>query len=237
MINKLVDINLNDIFLKSTTLKIGKGRGCINLNDFMSKEKKPTTALQRGLTGMYCKDGIAVASDTHSLIAIKASYDNKYENKIVAKDGTILQDATFPHWKSVIPAQSVIIKDGLDAFLAAANEANERLKLYKSCNKRNGKSIEYFKEWKDWDAYGNCKGNQERIYITITINGATHYFNLKQANAIAKIVKHLYEPCAYLRSGKLVIINYGLVIVCLESFLYDNITYPIFRDTQYKFLK
>lgn len=228
--NKLSDINLTEIFSTTTIRKVGKGRGHINLHDFMIN-KKNLSDMERHFAGMYCEDDIVVASDTQLFVAIKASYDDKCEGKIVAKDGTIIPDCKFPHWKSIVPVQGEMIGN-LEGLIAATNEANATLKMYKSCNKPGGKSIEEFKDWGDWSAWGNCKCNKEKIYIKITLHGVAHYFNLKQANAIINVANYFNEPVVYYCRGELVIVDYGLIIMCIESYIYDESDYPIFYCPQ-----
>ena len=51
---------------------------------------------------VFHDEGFKVASDAHILIAIKDSYPEEYEHKMLHADGSF-EDGTYPKWRIVIP--------------------------------------------------------------------------------------------------------------------------------------
>lgn len=52
---------------------------------------------------VFHDEGYKVASDAHILIAIKDSYPEEYEHKMLHADGSLEEYGTYPKWRSVIP--------------------------------------------------------------------------------------------------------------------------------------
>lgn len=75
--------------------KVGK----FSFFDFVSKEK-----CREVMQGVYHDDGFKVASEGHILIAIREEYDKDFEGKILAKDGSFIEQR-YPRWRSVIPQE------------------------------------------------------------------------------------------------------------------------------------
>ena len=75
--------------------KVGK----FSFYDFVSKENNCEV-----MQGIYHDDGFKVASEGHILIAIREEYDKDFEGKILAKDGSFIEQR-YPRWRSVIPQE------------------------------------------------------------------------------------------------------------------------------------
>lgn len=55
------------------------------------------------MCGVYHDEGWRVASDLHIMVAIKETYADEYEHKILCKDGSFVEDGKYPNWRSIIP--------------------------------------------------------------------------------------------------------------------------------------
>ena len=79
--------------------KVGK----FDLYEFAEKEKK--NGADTVLVGIYCEDGLKVATNGTALIAIKADYPKEHEAKVIKRDGEFVEKR-YPNWKCVLPDTS-----------------------------------------------------------------------------------------------------------------------------------
>lgn len=95
-----------------------KAKKNYSLNKYIDKKGRPQ------LRGVYHKDGYAIATDTHVLVADKRKYDKENDGKIIDKDGNEIE-LGYPNAFAVVPRR--IISSDIDAmdllnFIAGVKE-------------------------------------------------------------------------------------------------------------------
>ena len=96
----------------------GNAKKNYSLNKYIDKKGRPQ------LRGVYHKDGYAIATDTHVLVADKRKYDKANDGRIIDKDGNEIEGG-FPNAFAVVPRR--IISSDIDAmdllnFIAGVKE-------------------------------------------------------------------------------------------------------------------
>lgn len=72
-------------------------KGTFNPYDYVADDK-----FRIALNGVYHSEGFRVATDSHILVAVKGTYEEEKEGKIIGKDGrTII--GKYPRWTAAIP--------------------------------------------------------------------------------------------------------------------------------------
>lgn len=90
----LIRDTINEILAcEANDRKVGK----VDLYDYVGKDKQRVM-----LNGIYHKDGKIYATDGRILCRCVCDYDSKYEDKVVGKDGKIIE-GRYPNADSVIP--------------------------------------------------------------------------------------------------------------------------------------
>lgn len=79
---------------ESNVVNIGK----VDLYSLASNDK-----LRPALQGVFHQEGNRIVSDSVILAVIKSEYPSELEGKIIAKDGSVIEER-YPNYKSVIPA-------------------------------------------------------------------------------------------------------------------------------------
>lgn len=87
----------SEIFLMELNNIKTKEQG-FNIYDFTS-----TNAQRMALNGVYHHKGYKIASDSHMLIAIKDTYDESLEGRILLKDAQPLDGFKYPDYESINP--------------------------------------------------------------------------------------------------------------------------------------
>ena len=123
LINEIIALDINEKKAKDSKF---------NIYDFVSKDKNP---YRECLCGVYHDRGWRVASNSHTLIAIKEEYDKKYEGKILREDNSEIVisgrfSESYPKWESV--KQSYKKKA---SFKIDFDRLAEWMRLYKSHHK------------------------------------------------------------------------------------------------------
>lgn len=110
---------------EANEVKLGK----LDLYKFAPKDD-----LRLALRGVYHNEGWQIAASGHMVIAVKQSYAEEREGKIIAKDGSVIEDR-YPNWKAVIPAYTNEYK----TFRMDMKELTEAIRKAKAHNKVYGK--------------------------------------------------------------------------------------------------
>ena len=87
----------SEIFLMELNNTKSKTQG-FDIYDFTSKD-----ARRMALNGVYHHNGCRIACDAHVLIAIKDTYDENLEGKILLKDAQSLDGFKYPDYESIKP--------------------------------------------------------------------------------------------------------------------------------------
>lgn len=103
--------------------------GRLDLYKFTAKDD-----LRPSICGVYHDNGWQVATNGHMVIAVKQSYAEEREGKIIAKDGSVIEDR-YPNWRAVIPAYTNEYK----TFRMDMAELSEALRKAKAHTKVYGK--------------------------------------------------------------------------------------------------
>lgn len=172
-LNKIIDLTENDkdiqklveeiLYLDTNTERIKKTK--FNFYDFVSKD-----AYKECMEGVFHTNGWMVASNSHILIASKENYDDKFEGKVLRKDGSEIDTTEkikmYPKWENIKPSFNETASYKIDF-----SKLEEWMKLYKAHQKlmttrERERHIEYMK-------IGN------------------NFYNLKMFYTFAKGVKYL----------------------------------------------
>lgn len=93
---------------------------------------------------VFHDEGYKVASDAHILIAIKDSYPEEYEHKMLHADGSFEKYGTYPQWRYVIPKP-----DGYEPYKVDRKAFYEWLTQKRAEYKaETGKGKKFVNEWR-----------------------------------------------------------------------------------------
>ena len=151
-LNKIIDLTENDkdiqklveeiLYLDTNTERIKKTK--FNFYDFVSKD-----AYKECMEGVFHTNGWMVASNSHILIASKENYDDKFEGKVLRKDGSVIDTTEisrrYPKWEGIKPS----FKE-TESYKIDFSKLEEWMKLYKvhekmMTAKEKKRHIEYMK--------------------------------------------------------------------------------------------
>jgi hypothetical protein len=104
----------------------------LDLSKFVCKD-----SLRPALTGILHENGLKVATDSIIIVAIYTHYKPEFEGKIITPKGEIV-DATFPQWKSVLPAPESLKSVKLNSLIA---NALRKIKQAEEIAKINSKEV------------------------------------------------------------------------------------------------